>query len=674
VNFLFPAFLAAGIALAIPILIHLFNFKKFKKIYFPDIRFLQEIKEETNKRSRLKHLLILLSRMLAIASLVFAFCQPFFSNENKIIKGNKCTSIYIDNSYSMAIQKNGVPLLELAKSKAKEIINAASNADNFQILSNEFSPAENKILNKEQALANTNAIQISTLSRNITNVLQKQNACLLTNDAATKQIVYLSDFQKATTPLPVANNDVVRKFFIPIQDNQTHNLTIDTAYFATPTIQMNTENELIVRMRNFDKENAATASINVNVNGQIKTVKNVELKPNENKLEKIAFNTVQAGWQKLKLYITDYPVSFDDTFYMAGNVTANYNILIANEAGNNPYLNAVFKTANSFITTNTNIQSLQAASLKNYSLIVLNNLNNIAADKANILDDYVQKGGSILLFPGNNVQLNSFNTALTQLTGCMLDKLDSVKQNVSSFQKENLLVKDIFDRIPQNVELPFVQKYYPMRTASFSTEQKIFGMADGHSFLSAFTKGLGKIYVCTSPADANSSNFTNSYWFLPLLFKMAYIGKNEPIYAYTLGKDALMTIPNTKGGDNNVFHLASEQWDAIPEQRVIGNSLQLNLNNAAKKANLYSLSIPGNNDYTYYLGLNYNRAESNMDKWTADDIKKDSKLNNLAIVDADINAAAGIGQMQAGTPIWKYCVVAALIFLLIEALLTRMFK
>ena len=76
-KFAYPEFLYALFAIAIPIIIHLFNFRKFKKIYFSNVEFLKEVQQETQAKSKLKHLLILLSRILAIVFLVFAFAQPF---------------------------------------------------------------------------------------------------------------------------------------------------------------------------------------------------------------------------------------------------------------------------------------------------------------------------------------------------------------------------------------------------------------------------------------------------------------------------------------------------------------------------------------------------------------------------------------------------------------------
>ena len=107
-KFLYPQFLYALTAVLIPIIIHLFNFRKFKTVYFSNVRFLKDIKKETKAHSQLKHLLILLSRILAISALVFAFAQPYIPVNNTIIHDKYAVSIYIDNSFSMnAENENG---------------------------------------------------------------------------------------------------------------------------------------------------------------------------------------------------------------------------------------------------------------------------------------------------------------------------------------------------------------------------------------------------------------------------------------------------------------------------------------------------------------------------------------------------------------------------------------
>ena len=123
-SFVNPLFLVALSALVIPIIIHLFNFRKFKKIYFTNVRFIAEIKQETKKRSQLKHLLILLMRLLAIASLVIAFAKPYIPSplQHKKFTGRQAISVYIDNSFSMEALSSGGRLLDMAKTDRKSVV------------------------------------------------------------------------------------------------------------------------------------------------------------------------------------------------------------------------------------------------------------------------------------------------------------------------------------------------------------------------------------------------------------------------------------------------------------------------------------------------------------------------------------------------------------------------
>ena len=83
--FAFPTFLFALFAIAIPILIHLFQLRRYKKIVFSDIRFLKQITEQNQKQRNIKEWIILAARCLALACLVFAFAKPFIPLNNKTI-------------------------------------------------------------------------------------------------------------------------------------------------------------------------------------------------------------------------------------------------------------------------------------------------------------------------------------------------------------------------------------------------------------------------------------------------------------------------------------------------------------------------------------------------------------------------------------------------------------
>jgi hypothetical protein len=674
VIFLYPAFLAAAALIALPIIIHLFNFKRYQKVLFSDIRLLQEIKEQTNKSRQLKHILTLLARIATILCLVAAFAQPFWGKDNQVNKGNKAFSFFVDNSYSMGVQQNGIPLLELAKSKARDIITASSSRDQFQILTQELTGSDSRFLNKEEALAYLANIGLSAQSRDAASILQKQQTNLLSSSATNKQIVYISDMQKNRCPLPIAASIATKTSFIPIQQTSTTNVSIDSVWFAEPSITMGAPNTLMVRVRNYDADKPIETTLNVGVNKQIKTVRNVQLKPSENKIEAIPFAAVQSGWQNMRIHLTDYPVSFDDTFYLAGKVAARQSVLLISDGVNNPYLNAAFKTGSAFSTDVCNSSTASSKNLNNYSLVVCSGLNMLNTELSRSLQNYTTQGGSIAIFPGNSINQASYNEALATLGGGIYGGSDNTAAQVSTVNKQHELIRDLFDKIPDNVELPRTEKRYTLNSATFSTEQKIFGFANGDAFLSSYRLGNGKVYLSATGLETSSTNFANSYWFLPVLFKMAFIGGNNPVYAFTIGKDANIVLRNSKAGDTNPFHISAENWDAIPQQRSIGGSVQVNLNQSVQVAGLYNLNIPGSDAENYVVGLNYNRQESNLESWANNEILSKAKLDNFDVIPATLNAADAVQQAQSRTALWKTFLIAALCFLLLETVLLRFWR
>ena len=195
-QFVYPVFLFGLIAISIPVIIHLFNFRRFRKVVFTNIRFLKEIKQQSQKHRNIKHLIVLLTRILAISSLVFAFAQPYIPLQNsKKTVGQKNVSIFIDNSFSMnAVYEKG-SLFETAKNKAREIVSAFAESDRFQLLTNQFGGSFDRFYTKEEFLQKLDETEIESGSKTLENVLSKQTNFLLNNSNGNNYSYIISDFQ-----------------------------------------------------------------------------------------------------------------------------------------------------------------------------------------------------------------------------------------------------------------------------------------------------------------------------------------------------------------------------------------------------------------------------------------------------------------------------------------------
>ena len=184
VQFVNPSFLFFLSLVAVPIIIHLFNFRRYKKIDFTNVRFLKELKDETQSQSKLKHLLVLLSRILAINFLVFAFAQPFIpKNKSANATGQQVVSLYVDNSFSMQGLSGEGNLLEEAKTKARETAEAFPPSTQFQLLTNDFRGEQQRLISKEELTDAIDKIKTSAISRTAKEILTRQEDALNSSNA-----------------------------------------------------------------------------------------------------------------------------------------------------------------------------------------------------------------------------------------------------------------------------------------------------------------------------------------------------------------------------------------------------------------------------------------------------------------------------------------------------------
>ena len=239
-KFVNPNFLFALFTATIPIIIHLFNFRKYKTVYFSNVRFLKEIKEQTQSKSQLKHLLVLISRILTIFFLVFAFAQPFIplKNTSQTFNSNT-TSVYVDNSFSMnAIGESG-QLIDFAKNIAIDISKSFLPSDKFQLLTNNFLGKHQRLVNKDQFNDYIDEINISAETKKLSQVIERQKNLLKNEKNSDRKIFIISDFQKSTSDFESLENDTSYSvFLIPLKKNEEKNIYIDSIWFESPIRQI----------------------------------------------------------------------------------------------------------------------------------------------------------------------------------------------------------------------------------------------------------------------------------------------------------------------------------------------------------------------------------------------------------------------------------------------------
>lgn len=686
-NFLFPTFLIGLAAIAIPIIIHLFNFRKYKKVYFTNVQFLKELKQESDSKSKLKELLILAMRVLAVACLVFAFAQPFIPSKTKTVQGEKAISIYIDNSFSMESTNKKGTLLENAKEYATEIVNTFHASDKFQLLTNDFEGKHQRLLSKEEFMEQLDEVKISSATKKLNDVIKRQQDFLQNNSPKNKRVFLLSDFQKNTTVFNKADVDTsLTVSFIPIASSEISNVYIDSVWFETPVQQFGTQQIIHALIINKSEKDIENGTLKLYVNGAQVSLSSFDISGGNKKDVSISFTVKDKGVNKGVLKIEDYPITYDDNFYFSFNAQTTIHALVINgkECKTEGNFRSLMQNDSLFDYHENSELSVDYGIFSKTNMIVLNELISLTSGLVSELQKFINHGGSVVIFPSVKADLESYNTAFKLLQLPQIIKLDTVNTKTQSINFEQGLYEGVFDKIDQRMDLPKVFEHFEWTKSTNNAIQDLVLLQNGQALLSLNTISSGKVYLFSIPSDFSSSNLLKHALFVPTLIKMSILSlKPSPIsYKTSVNETVLLNISDNFSDKplhiTKADSLASSPTniDIIPEHRLINNTTTLYTQNQIKEAGFYNViedQIPVKD-----LAFNFDRKESDMNFMSKDELQKqiDEKgLKNFDIIEPNEKTLTNaLQEVNDGKKLWKLFLILALIFLAAEILIIRLFK
>ena len=673
-SFLYPSFLWAIAGLSIPIIIHLFYFRRFKKVYFSNTKFLQEIKEETSSRSRLKNLLVLLMRCLALAALVFAFAQPFLKKDDKVRVGEKAISIFVDNSFSMNGERQNIPLIDIAKERARDIVNAYTESDKFQILTQDFDGKYQRTLTKDDALTTIDQITPSPAVHQLTQVINRQKQVLKGDN----QISYLiSDFQKSITNLVGLQDTTMEVNLIPIQGINSRNVSIDSVWFVSPVPMINQNNALVVRLHNYGDDDVESVKLSILKDGQERPIGLMDVAAGSSATDTINLSIATTGTHQAEIKILDYPIQFDDSYFISFEVAEKINILSIDEGGANRYLDALFKGISYFQINHQNLSQTQYQEFDNNQLIILHDLRTISSGLASELLQYIKAGGKVLVFPGANADINSYNQFLSMSGANTLVSALNDSKEVANINTGEFVFSDVFENNNRNLKLPTVNLSYLISTvSSIQPSESIMSFRDGNAFINKYRVDEGILYLCASPLDETKNDLVRqAEIFVPMTYRMAISRTNPEIISYKIGGDKFVEMENKAGAGGDITYKITGKKEFIPGQRNLGKKMILDVSNQIIEGGLYDAVL--NDQKVKTLAFNFDRAESDLSFYSNSELADQIKTNPAMTVisqeqQAGINVA--ISEKDQGIVLWRWFLWAAIAFLLIEALLIRFLK
>ncbi|MBD2752868.1 BatA domain-containing protein [Spirosoma validum] len=694
-NFLYPSFLFGLMAVSVPIAIHLFNFRRTRRVFFTNVALLRTVQTETKSFRRLKHWLILACRCLFLACLALAFAQPFIPSKNKLgLSRQGVTSLYVDNSFSMQNERNTKRYLDIAISKLDELLVLFRNATSLQLLTNDFSAAEQQAGTAEAIRDRVTSIRYAHTPRTLETVYRRQRNLLSSlNPNGRNQLFWFSDFQKSTvgdlSRLKIDTTD--RLFIVPLDAQSTKNVYVDSVWLSTPFIREMQNNSLNVKLNNAGRENVKNLPIRLYLDDTQTSTASATLPPGGSATVSLNFNVTSKGYHRGRIVFEDFPITFDNQYYFVIEASPAVRVLhlfeqkASSSNRSTDYVDAVYSNDSLFVRRSFNAQNFDVGQLKETDIVVLEGVAQVNGTLRTELERFVRQGGSLTIIPPAVPDRNSYvpflqGLGIGSLQVTASPGLEPNPLPVADPDRRNPFFRDVFQQSYQSEPLNLPTSAPVWR---WSAGERLLSLRDGSPLLTQSKVGSqGSVYLLASPLTSAYGNLAEHALFVPIMYKMAALSVRAQRTAYSFD-DNLVTIPVSNPGDRAVYKLKRDKLEIIPIQRIVGNQLLLEMPKSSElaagqqvEAGYYELQN-GQGKTERLLAFNHGNQESAMDFYSADELRRAfASQPNVEVFDSiqDGDFVQVLEQENLGKSLWKYFLLGALAFLLIEVGLVRFMK
>ncbi|MGB3585489.1 MAG: BatA domain-containing protein [Tunicatimonas sp.] len=714
-SFVYPSFLWGLLALAIPIIIHLFNFRRTKKIYFSNNQFLKNVKETTTSKLKVKHLLILLARLAFITFLVLTFAQPYLPGENDEAGSgeNPLVYLYLDNSLSMSSElENGVRGIDQGVGFVDEIATYYPRNAQYKLLTNGFGGFSRVPKSNEELIDLVADVSLTGVARSLDEVLQKiqsdvQLMGMQGSEVERADVYLISDFQKSTIGeiqgSKLGEDTTLQVNLVPVQSSYRHNVFVDSMYLANPFMMAGQANELTVALRNEGSESVENLIVRLLINEQQVGSGSVNINAYATNTVNFPLNFPLEQQNQCRIVFEDYPVTFDNEFFFTLNLGDKINVLeitsnlAANRINSTTNVARVYANESVFNFQSFSIDNLDYSLLDNTNLLILNEIEG-GNQNASVLLPYIREfledeGHMVFILPSSgDVSFLGEVTQNTSLAAQRQTYTDSTGVRTVALANPDLanpFFDNMFEGGADNFDMPFAVPLVNHNLPGSSLLRYKTGDPYLLSLRTPFTSG-DQVFVFSTPLRQEFTSLYRHAIFVPVMYRLASMSKSLDVPLYypmdentiTLEASRLLdSASRTATGQRYLYKLRRNEQELIPSQRVVNGRLLMEVPQNVIEAGFYDLirteeAADAANSAVGLLSLSFNNTEleSLVEPYTVDDLQQQiDGVKGVSLYEADdVEGFTALMQSKNDqVALWKYALLLALASLLVEILLIR---
>ena len=628
--------------LIVPILVHLFQLRRFKTSYFTNVRFLKELAVQTRKSSKIKKRLLLAARLLLLTCVIAAFAQPFFEAKDSKNASNEMY-IILDNSFSMQAKgKKG----ELLKRAVQELLENTPENAQFSLLTNTENYWNTDIKSSKTALQN---LKYSAAPFELPSIIAKIKAH---KSASKKDIVIITD-AVGLAEKEVKNIDFEEQpYFIIPKAEQKNNVSIDSVY-----INQTLENfyEISVNLTAYGDDFKPVSTALYNQNKLIaKTIINFDTRK-----KKINFTIPKEAFHGY-VTIEDNGLTYDNKLYFSISKTKKTNVISIGVPEKSNFLSRIY-TAAEFNYNNYPINNLDYNSLEKQNAIILNELDEVPQALQTTLKAFIAKGGNLVVIPSEKTSISNLNSFLGNFGKIQFNNLTAANRLITKINFDHPVFSGVFENKITNFQ-------YPKTNSSFAVSSPypaVLSYEDQSVFVTMIQNPISGVTVFAAPLNSINSNFQQSPLIVPLFYKIAQnnqktgvnaltIGNNQPYFVdVLLSKDAILEVKGTEDS-------------FIPIQQILNNKVKLIFNDFPETAGNYS--VFDKKEAVENVSFNYKRSESDLSQVNTNVVSDFKTADTISTIFNTLQTE------RTDNQIWKWFVIFALLFLALEMAIIKFVK
>ena len=644
-QFKHPEILYFLFLLVIPILVHLFQLRRFKKEYFTNVKFLKELSIQTRKSSQLKKWLLLTTRLLLLTALIIAFAQPFFKAKDSKGVTNELYLV-VDNSFSMQAKgKQG----ELLKRAVQELLENTPENTTFSLLTNDNVYWNTDIKSIQKELMNLEYSATSfQLDQSLTKIKSRKTPF-------NKDVVVITDAINLQANQLKPIDETINPIFIVPQSEQKNNVSVDSVY-----LQQTLDNfyEIGVKLKSYGE---SEQEIPVAIYNQKQLIAKTQVKLEQ--AEKELFFTIPKADFNGYVFIEEPGLTYDNYYYFSISKPEKATVLAIGESDKNQFLTKIY-TESEFLFSQFDLKSLDYNVLEKQDAIILNEIKEIPQALQTTLKSFYEKGGNIIFIPSDESNVSNVNRLLSNFGTFSVSELQKKEAQITNISFSHPLYNGVFEKKVDNFQYPNTKSKFALK----SKYPSILTYEDQSPFLTAVSNSLGNFYVFSAPINKENSNFKNSPLIVPTFYNMAFQSGKTGINALTVGTSSPITIDQLLSKDEIISVVSSDEKSEkfIPQQQILNNKVKLTFSESPTQAG--NFNALKDNSIIKNISFNYPRTESDL---RLDNSNLLESYENGSSIEAVFDA---LQTNRTDNTIWKWFVILALLFVILELLIQKLVK